>query len=232
VKYRRFVSVLALLAAVNARAATAPKSANETVSAESRSMTYSLIRNGSRIGTMTETLSAAGDVVTTTTQTDIEVKVIIVLYHFTQSTSETWKGDQFVSFTSETDDNGTPHKVAVNATPKGMSITADGKTSSAPMRTMPMSFWSTRFLNAKALINNNDGSVTNIVSKNLGPEQISVGGSLHQAQHYKISGGTEFERDLWFERDQLLRLRLKGSDGSLISSDLDSEPPAAQPSKQ
>jgi hypothetical protein len=229
VKYRRVVSVLLLLAAANARAATATNSVNEPVSAEPRSMTYSLIRNGSRIGTMRTKLSVAGDSVTVTTQTDIEVKVIIVLYHFTQSTSETWKGDRLASFTSQTDDNGTPHKVVVNATSGGMSITADGKTFGASVRTMPMSFWSTRFLKAKALINNDDGGVTNIVTTSLGPEQISVRGSMHQAQHYKISGGKEFERDLWFERDQLLRLRLKGSDGSLITSDLDSEAPADQP---
>jgi hypothetical protein len=229
VKYRMVASLLLLFASANARAAAAPKPVDETASAVSRSTTYSLIRNGSQIGTMTSNRSEAGDSVTVTTQTDIEVKVIIVLYHFKQSTSETWKGDQLVSFASETDANGTPHKVAVTATPRGMTITADGKTFSAPMHTMPMSFWSTRFLNAKALMSNDDGGVTNIVTKSLGSEQISVGGVLHQTQHYKISGGKEFERDLWFDGDQLLRLRLKGSDGSLISSDLDNGPPANQP---
>ena len=192
---------------------------SETVS--TRSMTYSVTRNGSPIGTMRTSVSAAGDSVTATTQTNIEAKVIIVLYRFTQSTTETWNGDQIVSFASETDDNGTPHKVTVNASSKGVSITADGKTSIAPEGTMPTSFWSTRFLNAKALINNDDGSVLNIVTKNLGPEEITVHGSLHQAQHYEISDGKKFERDLWFDGDQLLRVRLKGSDGSSIVSDLD-----------
>jgi hypothetical protein len=85
---------------------------------------------------------------------------------------------------------------------------------------MPTSFWSTRFLTAKALLNNDDGAIIQVVSRNLGAEQINVHGVFHQAQHYKVSGGKEFERDIWFDGDQLLRVRLKGSDGSLISSDL------------
>jgi hypothetical protein len=52
-------------------------------------LVYSVIRNGSRIGTMTTNIANEGDAVTVITKSDIEVKVIIVLYRFSQITNET-----------------------------------------------------------------------------------------------------------------------------------------------
>jgi hypothetical protein len=169
---------------------------------------------------MSNNIAKAGDTIAVTTKTAIEVKVIIVLYRLSQSTTETWRGDQLLSFTSETDNNGAAHKIAVKASPRDLIINVDGKTVSAPAGTMPTSFWSTRFLTAKALLNNDDGAIIQVVSRNLGSEQINVHGVLHEAQDYKVSGGRELERDIWFDGDQLLQVRLKGSDDSLISSDL------------
>jgi hypothetical protein len=217
-KYQGIFSALALLAATELAAAPEPKTASPA--AGSTTSVYSVTRNGSPIGTMSTNIAKAGDTIAVTTKTAIEVKVIIVLYRLSQSTTETWRGDQLLSFTSETDDNGTAHTITVKASPRDLIINVDGKTVSAPAGTMPTSFWSTRFLTAKALLNNDDGAIIHVVSRNLGAEQINVRGALHQAQHYKVSGGKEFERDIWFDGDQLLRVRLKGSDGSLISSDL------------
>jgi hypothetical protein len=217
-KYQGMISALALLAATGLTAA--PEQRTASPAAGSTTSVYSVTRNDSPIGTTSTNIAKAGDAITVTTKTAIEVKVIIVLYRLSQSTTETWRGDQLLSFTSETDDNGTAHKIAVKASPKDLIINVDGKTVSAPAGTMPTSFWSTRFLTAKALLNNDDGAIIQVVSRNLGSEQINVHGVLHQAQHYKVSGGKEFERDIWFDGDQLLRVRLKGSDGSLISSDL------------
>jgi hypothetical protein len=128
--------------------------------------------------------------------------------------------DQLISFSSKTDDNGTPHQVSISTSPKGILLRADGKALNAPTGTLPTSFWSTRFLKAKALINNDNGSVTKVISRNMGSEHITLDNRVHRAQHYKITGENDFERDLWFEGEQLLRVQLKGSDGSLITSDL------------
>jgi hypothetical protein len=56
----------------------------------------------------------------------------------------------------------------------------------------------------------------------VGTDPITIGGTPHQAQHYKVSAGKDYDRELWFDGDQLIRVRIKDSttQGSLISSDL------------
>jgi hypothetical protein len=214
------LTIIALAAGTAGVEAAPPKPAAKTEAGAQ--LVYAVTRDGSPIGRTKVDIDRSGDTTTVTSQTDIEVRVIIVLYRFTQHVTETWKGDQLVSFKSETDDNGTPHDLAITSSPKGLSIVADGKTSSAPAGAIPASFWSMRFSKAKTLIHPDNGRLMSVSVKELGPDQISMGGTPHQAQHYKVSAGKDYERDLWYEGDQLIRVRIKDTttQGSLISSDL------------
>jgi hypothetical protein len=215
------LTIIALAAGTTGVQAAPPKLAAAKTEAGAQ-LVYAVTRDGSPIGRTTVDVDRSGDTVTVTSKTDIEVKVIIVLYRFTQDVTETWKGDQLVSFKSQTDDNGTPHDVSITSSPKGLTIVADGKTSSAPTGAVPASFWSTRFTKAKALIHPDNGRVMNVSVKDVGPDQINVGGTPHQAQHYKVSAGKDYERDLWYDGEQLVRVRIKDAttQGSMISSDL------------
>jgi hypothetical protein len=215
------LAILALAAGTAGGQAAPPKPAAAKTEAGAQ-LVYAVTRDGSPIGRTIVDVDRSGDTVTVTSKTDIEVKVIIVLYRFTQNVTESWKGDQLVSFKSQTDDNGTPHDVSITSSPKGLTIVADGKTSSAPVGSVPASFWSTRFSKAKTLIHPDNGRVMSVSMKDMGPEQLTMGGAPHQAQHYKISAGKDYDRDLWYEGDQLIRIRIKDAttQGSLISSDL------------
>jgi hypothetical protein len=214
------LTIIALAAGTAGAQAAPPKPAAKTEAGTQ--LVYAVTRDGSPIGRTIVDVDRSGDTITVTSKTDIEVKVIIVLYRFKQDVTETWKGEQLVSFKSQTDDNGTSHDVSITSSPKGLSIVADGKTSSAPTGAIPASFWSMRFTKAKALIHPDNGRVMNISMKDLGPDQITMGGAPRQAQHYKVSAGKDYERDLWYDGDQLIRVRIKDTttQGSLISSDL------------
>jgi Family of unknown function (DUF6134) len=214
------LTIIALAAGTAGAEAAPPKPAAKTEAGAQ--LVYAVTRDGSRIGRTIVDIDRSGDTTTVTSKTDIEVKVIIVLYRFKQDVTETWKGDQLVSFKSQTDDNGTPHDVSITSSPKGVSIVADGKTSSAPAGAIPASFWSMRFTKAKALIHPDNGRVMSASVKELGPEQVAVHGAPQQAQHYKVSAGKDFERDLWYDGDQLVRVRIKdaSTQGNLIGSDL------------
>jgi hypothetical protein len=214
------LSIAALAAGIAGAQAAAPKPAAKTEAGAQ--LAYAVTRDGSPIGRTIVDIDRSGDSVTVTSKTNIEVKVIIVLYRFQQDVTETWKGDQLVSFKSHTDDNGAPHDVSITSSGKGLTIVADGKTSTAPAGAVPASFWSTRFIKAKALIHPDDGRVMNVSVKDAGPDQINVGGTPHQTEHYKVSGGKDYERDLWYDGEQLVRVRIKdaSTQGNLIGSDL------------
>ena len=219
---KRFIAlaITALaLGSVGAQAAP-PKSSGKTEAGTQ--LVYAVTRDGSPIGRTKVDIDRSGDTTTVTSKTDIEVKVIIVLYRFQQDVTETWKGDQLVSFKSHTDDNGTPHDVSITSSSKGLSIDADGKTSTAPAGAVPATWWSTKFVKAKSLIHPDTGRVMSASVKDLGAEQIPVHGAPQQAQHYKVSAGKDFERDLWYAGDQLVRVRIKdaSTQGNLIGSDL------------
>jgi hypothetical protein len=214
------LTIIALAAGTAGVEAAPPKPAAKTEAGAQ--LVYAVTRDGSPIGRTIVDIDRSGDTTTVTSKTDIEVKVIIVLYRFKQDVTETWKGDQLVSFKSQTDDNGTPHDVSITSSPKGLSIVADGKTSSAPAGAVPATFWSTKFVKAKSLIHPDTGRVMSASVKELGPEQVPVHGAPQQAQHYKLSAGKDFERDLWYDGDQLVRVRIKdaSTQGNLIGSDL------------
>jgi hypothetical protein len=219
---KRFIALaITALAIGGVGAHAAPPKGGAKTEAGTQSV-YTVTRDGSPIGRTTVDIDRSGDTTTVTSKTAIEVKVIIVLYRFRQDVTETWKGDQLVSFKSETDDNGTNHEVSITPSPKGPTILADGKTSTAPAGAVPATWWSTKFVKAKTLIHPDNGRVMNATTKDLGPEQVSVHGAPQQAQHYKVSAGKDFERDLWYDGDQLVRVRIKdaSTQGNLIGSDL------------
>ena len=219
---KRFIGLAITALAVGSIGAQAapPKGAAKTEAGAQ--LVYAVTRDGSPIGRTTVDIERNGDTTTVTSKTDIEVKVIIVLYRFTQNVTESWKGDQLISFKSQTDDNGTPHDVSITSSGKGLTIIADGKTSTAPAGAVPASFWSTRFVKAKTLIHPDTGRIINASVKDVGPEEITVGRTPHKAEHYKISAGKDYDRDLWYDGDQLIRVRIKdaSTQGNLIGSDL------------
>lgn len=216
------LSIAALAASVSAGVQAAPPKSAAASSEAGAELVYAVTRDGSPIGRTTVDIDRSGDNVTVTSKTDIEVKVIIVLYRFQQDVTETWKGDQLVSFKSHTDDNGTPHDVSITSSGKGLTIVADGKSSSAPAGALPATFWSTKFVKAKTLIHPDTGRLMNASVKDVGPEQVTVHGAPRQTEHYKVSAGKDFERDLWYGGDQLIRVRIKdaSTQGNLIGSDL------------
>jgi Family of unknown function (DUF6134) len=219
---KRFIALaISALAIGSVGAYAAPPKGGAKSEAGTQSV-YTVTRDGSPIGRTIVDVDRSGDTTKVTSKTDIEVKVIIVLYRFKQDVIETWKGDQLVSFKSETDDNGTNHEVSITSSPKGLSIVADGKTSTAPAGAVPATWWSTKFAKAKSLIHPDTGRVMSASVKDIGPEQVPVRGTPQQAEHYKVSAGKDFERDLWYDGDQLVRVRIKdaSTQGNLIGSDL------------
>jgi uncharacterized protein DUF6134 len=219
---KRFTALaITALAVGSVGAQAAPPKGTAKTEAGSQ-LVYAVTRDGSPIGRTIVDIDRSGDTTTVTSKTDIEVKVIIVLYRFKQDVTETWKGDQLVSFKSQTDDNGTNHDVSITSSGKGPTIVADGKTSTAPAGAIPASFWSTRFAKAKTLIHPDNGRLMTASVKDLGPDEVTVGRTPRKAEHYKVSAGKDYDRDLWYDGDQLIRVRIKdaSTQGNLIGSDL------------
>jgi hypothetical protein len=196
-----------------------PAAAEIPPAATKTHQSYDIIRQGDTIGVNTVDVERRGDTVQVKIGTKILVKVMFIeAYRFDHDSTETWKSGQLVGFQSETNENGTKHKVLVTPKADKLDILADGKHIDAPLTLRPASFWDKSFDAQKELFDPKNGKRLAVQIKDMGDDKIAVHGAQRQARHYKISG--DMQRDVWFDGDTLLRLKLVGSDNSIIDSDL------------
>ncbi len=181
--------------------------------------TFDIVREGSNIGTDVVEIDKAGDTTTVKFKTHISVVVMFIeAYHFDHTSSETWKGKDLVSFKSQTDDNGKKHVITATAAGDKIQFEVDGKRGELPKTIPPASFWSRPSPGTQEMFDESNGKRLSVKITDLGDEAVTVHGSKRPAHHFRISG--DLERDLWFDGDVLVRLKIPGSDGSKIYSDL------------
>jgi hypothetical protein len=187
--------------------------------------TFDIIRKDDKIGANVVDIDRTADSTTVKNKTDISVKLLYVeVYRYQHNCSETWKNGQLAAFKSQTDDNGTKHvvEIAPSATPDKVTLIVDGKKSEEPKSIAPASLWSKDLITRTELFDPADGKRLSVKVKDLGEETLTIQGVKHQTHHYQLSAKPpgDFDRDLWFEGDELVRMKMLGSDHSLIVSDL------------
>ena len=182
-------------------------------------LSFAITRNGQQIGQHDMEIAREGAATTVDFRTQIAVKVMFInAYSFSYAGRESWNADSFVSFESQTNDNGKPHAVTASASADKTAIKADGKTIEAPANVIPASFWNLAFLTRTAFFHTETGLPLKIAVSDLGAEQIATRLGSRLAHHYRLTGG--LERDLWFDQAGTpLRYQLRGSDNSLITSE-------------
>jgi len=182
-------------------------------------LSFAIMRNGMQIGRHDMEIATDGATTTVDFHTQIAVKVMFInAYSFGYAGRETWTGNAFVSFQSQTNDNGTRHDVTASASADKTSIIADGKSIETPGNVIPASFWNMAFLTRAAFFHTETGLLLKISVRDMGAEQIATRMGSKLAHHYKLSGG--LERDLWFDQNGLpVRYQLRGSDNSVITSE-------------
>lgn len=203
----------------------------DTSAAEKIHEIFDIYRSGDKIGTNTVEVQREPDKISVKTTTDIHVKIMsFEAYHYKLICQETWKKNELVNFQSETDDNGQKHKIIAQASePDKIKLTIDGKQSEVPKSLVPASFWRRDIVNQKEIFDPSDGKRFSIEAKDFGDEPLKLEGIEHHTHHFQIKDKTgDYARDLWFEGDRLVRVKLVARDRSEVVSDLrgSSLPPA------
>ncbi len=180
---------------------------------------FDITRDGNKIGVETMTIEKSGDTTTVKFKTHISVVVMFIqAYRFVHSAVETWTAGKFVSYKAVTDDNGKHFNIAAIAKDDAVMLEVNGEQSKLPGNAVFASLWSRDFVDQTLLLHPDSGAQLQVKVKDLGEEQIDFHGDQIKAEHYEISG--DFDRDVWFEGDKLLRMKLLGSDHSTIMSEL------------
>ena len=179
-------------------------------------MRFAVMRNGQQIGSNTIELRRNGPETTVRMVTHVEVKIAFVtVYRFDQTETERWVGGKLMALNAVTDDNGTPHRVKATRANDKLAIEADGKATEIAGNTIPASLWNPLLLEKTVAFNPQDGTMMPIAVTDRGEDQLLVQGRSKRARHYVIN--STFPQDVWYDdARQLLKVELKGSDGSTI----------------
>jgi len=200
-----------------------PASANNPPAPLKIHKVFDVFRGSDKIGTDTIDIERQNDTTTVKVKTDISVKIMFMeAYRYEHSCNEVWKNGQLVTLKSRTNDNGTKHSVEVTAANDKLNMEVDGKHSDLPKTAAPADLWSIDVIHRSDAFEPDSGKRLLFKVTDLGPDSVTINGVTHQAHHYKIADtlAGEFARDLWFDGDALLRIKLIGSDNSVILSDL------------
>ena len=180
---------------------------------------FDIVRGGTTIGTDTFDIARAGDATSVTITTHIAVKIAFVTaYRYDHSETQSWKGNQLIAFRSTTDDNGKAHEVAATSAAGKVMLTVDGQPATAPKAIMPASVWTPEIGRRPQLFDPANGKRMTVKGQDLGDERVVLNGVPRQLDHMKLSG--QFDRDLWFDEQGLVKMTLRGTDNSLITSQL------------
>jgi hypothetical protein len=184
---------------------------------------FDILRDGTPIGTNTIDIDRRDDALTVNIATKISVSVMLIeAYRYEQTCTETWKSGRLVGFKSRTNDNGKRHAIDVTQKHDKLTMEADGKRRELALTLAPASLWTKDMIARKELFEPATGRKLDIKVTDLGDESLVVKGVTYTTKHYRISAksGDDFDRDLWFDGEKLVRMKLMGSDRSTIISDL------------
>jgi hypothetical protein len=209
----------AYLAAALAVSVCAPASAAPAGPAAAVHRVFDIMREGSQIGTNTFDIARSGDATSVKIVTHVLVKVMYVTaYRYDHSETASYKGNQLVSFTATTNDNGTNHEITAEQKDGKVILTVDGETREAAKGIVPASLWSADVSNKSQLFDTGNGKLLSTKARDLGDEMVEIHGAPLHLRHIKLSG--QFDRDLWFDKDGLVKLAMLGTDHSRIVSEL------------
>jgi Family of unknown function (DUF6134) len=177
---------------------------------------FAIMRDGDQIGTCNFRLHRNGRETTVEVVTHVQVKLaFITVYRFDQTETERWVDGRLVALNAVTDDNGTPHKVAATGRGNVLSVEADGKVSEVDPSLMPVSLWNAALVQKTTALDPQDGSIVPLSVVDHGKEHLALPGRSGTAHHYSIK--TTFPQEVWYdERQQLIKVALRGIDGSKI----------------
>jgi hypothetical protein len=207
------LAAAALLAAV-----ISPAALSAAILPKSGKLDFTVLRNGSAIGTHVLTFADNGPRIDVAIRTNIAVKIPVIgiaLYRFAHEGSEIWQDGRLVRLVSKTDDNGTPKRVSATAAGAGLAVDGSAKQWRTGGPVIPASLWNPHLVQQPALLNTLDGSRMAVTVRFAGEENVPVRGRNVKAKHYIVDG--ELKRELWYDSDwMLVMVRFAADDGSEI----------------
>ncbi|MBB4040478.1 hypothetical protein GGR34_002131 [Microvirga flocculans] len=180
-------------------------------------LTFDVVRKGSRIGVHELTFTRSGERLTVSVDVELSVGIgPIKFYRYTHRVSEIWQGEDVVSLTAQTNDDGQKLSVTCERTPSGLLVdsTRSGRYV-APAGAHPATHWNREMLDGP-LINTQNGELLRPVVIRKGRDRVQTSaGTIVPAQRFALSGPISFET--WYDdTPSWVGLTFVAKDGSQV----------------
>jgi hypothetical protein len=172
--------------------------------AESRTVTYTILKEGDPIGKETYVIDRDGDHTSVALTVDSAVHILFLDFKYHHTRTESWNGTALEKLSADTDDDGSKHHVEIAANPAGgFSVTTDGKSVAVAPDAFPLAQWNKAIVDHPVLIPvESDDTPYKSVFKDAGAASVTIGGQAIETEHYVLSG--DIDRDLWYDADGML----------------------------
>lgn len=172
--------------------------------AESKTITYTILKEGDPIGKETYVVDRDGERTTVALTVDSAVHILFLDFKYHHTRTESWNGVALEKLSADTDDDGTKHHVEIAAdSAGGFKVTTDGKTVAVPPDAFPLAQWNKAMVNHPVVIPvESDDTPYKSAWKDAGPASLTIGGQALQTEHFVLSG--DIDRDLWYDSDGVL----------------------------
>lgn len=183
-------ALLAAVALAAAALATAvPAQAAETVR-------FGIYKDGDPIGQEVYTFDEGPDgQLTVDVAARTDVQVLFLKFHYDHARTEVWQDGALRTMTARTDDDGTPHQIALTREDDGWRVQSDGEMRTETAEALPLTLWTPKVLESSRVLSVIDAEPWDVTVEKVGPEP--VGG--RDAVHWRMTGGVD--RDLWYAPD-------------------------------
>lgn len=173
--------------------------------ADSKTVTYTILKDGDPIGKETYMLDRDGDHTSVALTVDSAVHILFLDFKYHHTRTESWNGAQLEKLSADTDDDGTKHHVEIAAKEggAGFTVTTDGKAVTVPDDAFPVAQWNRAMVGHPVLIPvESDDKPYKAAFKDVGPDSLTIGGEKVATEHFSLSG--DIDRELWYDTDGVL----------------------------
>jgi hypothetical protein len=209
------VCVVFMVAAISGAAALEGVPANGALE-------FAVIRQGGEIGDHRITFKRDGNRLIVDISVDTRVRILgLTVFRFVHRSQEIWEGERLVALTSETDDDGTPHTLALALSGSELQGVHNGTPVVVHGDQIPISLWNPAELTRDQLLNSIHGGLMPTTVTKLGRIDVKHRGTTVAAEEYLIDAKPDFKRWVAFDpAGTLVYVRLYGRDGSEVTYEL------------
>ena len=155
-------------------------------------VTFDMIRKNKTIGSVETTFTQTDEILTIKTVVDIEIKVFFIkAYKFSQTSTETWIGNEFIKFDGHTDfEDEREYFIKGQDTENNFIATGMDGELTLDKNILPLNYWNKEILNEKKIFDTQKGIVREISVKKKSDEIIKINDREVKAEKYILDGST------------------------------------------